>query len=82
MHVEKYNARAIGRMFNHYERQEGDGVIPPNRVNDCPDCPRCGAALDYDYVRYAHVGYVHCEKCGFASPAAAPSPSTATPRTP
>ena len=26
MHVEKYNARAIGRMFNHYERQEGDGV--------------------------------------------------------
>lgn len=45
-------------------------MTPPNRVNDCPDCPRCGAALRYDYVRYAHVGHVHCEKCGLASPAA------------
>lgn len=58
------------RVYYAIARQEGDGVIPPNRVNDCPDCPRCGAALDYDYVRYAHVGHVHCEKCGFASPAA------------
>ena len=58
------------RVYYAIARQEGDGVTPPNRVNDCPDCPRCGAALQYDYVRYAHVGHVHCEKCGFASPAA------------
>lgn len=34
MHVEKYNARAIGRMFNHYERQEGDGVKRGNPAID------------------------------------------------
>lgn len=34
MHVEKYNARAIGRMFNHYERQEGDGVKRGNASID------------------------------------------------
>lgn len=34
MHVEKYNARAIGRMFNHYERQDGDGVKRGNTSID------------------------------------------------
>lgn len=51
-------------------RRPEDVTAPPNRVNDCPDCPRCGAALHFDYVRYAHVGHVHCDKCGFASPEA------------
>ena len=58
------------RVYYAIARQEGEGTIPPNRVNDCPDCPRCGAPLRYDYVRYAHVGHVHCESCGFASPEA------------
>ena len=58
------------RVYYGIARQTGDVTAPPNRVNDCPDCPRCGAPLRYDYVRYAHVGHVRCEKCGFASPAA------------
>lgn len=58
------------RVYYAIARQEGEGTTPPNRVNDCPDCPRCGAPLRYDYVRYAHVGHVHCPACGFASPAA------------
>lgn len=58
------------RVYYAIARQEGEGTTPPNRVNDCPDCPRCGAPLHYDYVRYAHVGHVHCGKCGLASPEA------------
>ena len=49
------------RVYYGIARQTGDVTAPPNRVNDCPDCPRCGAPLRYDYVRYAHVGHVQCE---------------------
>ena len=41
-----------------------------NRVNDFLLCPKCGARLTYDYVRYAHIGRCRCERCGFASPKA------------
>ncbi len=58
------------RVYYGIAQLEGDVSYPPNRVNDCPHCPRCGAALTYDYIRYAHVGHVHCESCGFASPQA------------
>ncbi len=58
------------RVYYGIAQLEGDVSYPPNRVNDCPRCPRCGAALTYDYIRYAHVGHVHCESCGFASPQA------------
>lgn len=58
------------RVYYSIARRSEDAVLPPNRVNDCPDCPRCGAPLRYDYVRYAHVGHVHCDGCGFASPEA------------
>ena len=58
------------RVYYGIDRLSDDVSCPPNRVNDCPHCPRCGAALSYDYLRYAHVGHVHCEKCGFASPEA------------
>lgn len=56
------------RVYYGIARQPGDVGYPPNRVNDCPLCPQCGARLSYDYVRYAHVGHVHCDSCGFASP--------------
>lgn len=58
------------RAYYGIDRLEDDVTFPPNRVNDCPHCPRCGAALSYDYIRYAHVGHVHCESCGLASPEA------------
>ncbi len=56
------------RVYYGIARLDSDVSYPPNRVNDCPRCPQCGAALTYDYIRYAHVGHVHCESCGFASP--------------
>ena len=39
-----------------------------NIINDIRTCPKCGAKLKYDYVRYHHIGKAHCEKCNYKSP--------------
>lgn len=39
-----------------------------NIINDMTVCPVCGGKLEYDYVRYHHIGRMHCPDCGFASP--------------
>ena len=31
-------------------------------------CPECGAPLEAAYIRYNHIGRVHCTKCAFRSP--------------
>ena len=31
-------------------------------------CPKCHATLEYEYVRYHHIGKMRCPVCGFASP--------------
>lgn len=42
------------------------GVQPgPAEVTSCM-C--CGAALEYDYVSYAHLGGFHCPNCGYQRP--------------
>ena len=38
-----------------------------NIVADYSVCPECGTKLTYDYLRYHHIGYARCEKCGFHS---------------
>lgn len=40
-----------------------------NIVNDMRICPKCDAVLTYDFHRYHHIGRVHCDNCGFKSPA-------------
>lgn len=37
-------------------------------VSDIVYCPKCGAALEAEYVRYNHIGRMHCPACDFASP--------------
>ena len=39
-----------------------------NIVRDITVCPKCRAKLEYEYVRYNHIGKAHCIKCDFASP--------------
>lgn len=39
-----------------------------NIINDARICPKCHHKLSYDFVRYHHIGRVHCDHCGFASP--------------
>ena len=41
-----------------------------NIINDMRACPYCGGKLQYEYVRYHHIGKMKCPGCGFASPKA------------
>ena len=50
------------------ERREGDKDKNDSIILDLVPCPKCGAKLEYDYVRYHHIGQVHCSKCDYRSP--------------
>lgn len=39
-----------------------------NIINDIRTCPECDSKLEYDYLRYHHIGKAHCSKCNFKSP--------------
>ncbi len=38
-----------------------------NIVADYSLCPKCGASLVYDYLRYHHIGHAKCPNCDFES---------------
>ncbi len=38
-----------------------------NLINDFSFCPVCNEKLEYDYLRYHHIGKAHCPKCDFKS---------------
>ena len=40
----------------------------PQFVRDIVYCPRCGEALQAEYLRYNHIGRMYCPSCGFRSP--------------
>lgn len=52
------------------ERLPSDRDECVNIINDMRVCPNCGEKLEYEYVRYHHIGKMHCPGCGFASPEA------------
>lgn len=37
-------------------------------VQDIVYCPKCGGALASEYIRYNHIGRMHCTNCEFRSP--------------
>lgn len=41
-----------------------------NIINDARVCPNCGRIPEYEYVRYHHIGKMHCPNCGLSSPEA------------
>ena len=40
----------------------------PQYVQDIVYCPDCGEVLQAEYLRYNHIGRMHCSKCAFSSP--------------
>lgn len=48
---------------------EKSGEEGPEYLQDIVYCPVCGADLEAEYIRYNHIGRMHCTKCDFASPA-------------
>ena len=39
-----------------------------NITRDIRVCPKCLTKLEYDYVRYHHIGKAHCPNCGYSTP--------------
>jgi len=37
-------------------------------LSDIVYCPNCGSKLEADYIRYNHIGQMHCTSCDLASP--------------
>lgn len=48
----------------------GDVTEPYNLIADHCLCPRCHSRLQFDYLRYHHIGQAHCPSCDFHSPQA------------
>ena len=40
----------------------------PLYLQDIVYCPQCGHLLEPDYIRYNHIGRLHCTACDFKSP--------------
>lgn len=55
------------RVFFGVDRQPGDHTEPYNLIADNTLCPKCGAKLQYAYLRYNHIGKVSCPDCDFRS---------------
>lgn len=58
------------RVYFGIDKMPGDKAECHNIVRDITVCPECGAKLEWDFIRYHHIGRAHCEKCGFHSPEA------------
>lgn len=56
------------RVYFGIDRLETDSDKCENIVRDITVCPKCDSKLEYDFVRYNHIGRAHCSKCDFKSP--------------
>ena len=56
------------RMYFGIDRLDTDLEKCENIARDIIVCPKCNSKLEYDYVRYNHIGKAHCPKCDFKSP--------------
>lgn len=57
------------RVYFGIEELPRDGKARPNIVRDIIVCPECDTKLEYDFLRYNHVGRAHCPNCDYGSPA-------------
>ncbi|HUY61667.1 MAG TPA: DUF1727 domain-containing protein, partial [Candidatus Dormibacteraeota bacterium] len=62
------SAAARPAHFSITDPHLGRDHLPPGA--DTRACPRCGDALQYERVVYAHCGRYHCPACGLAPPTA------------
>lgn len=56
------------RVYFGLQEMETDVKVCINRINDMQICPKCQGKLEYDYLRYHHIGRAHCTDCDFRSP--------------
>lgn len=56
------------RIYFGIDRLDTDLDKCENIARDIIVCPKCNSKLEYEYVRYNHIGKAHCPKCDFRSP--------------
>lgn len=56
------------RVYFGIDHLEGETPITDNLIKDIVACPVCDHPLEYEFVRYNHIGRAHCPHCGFGSP--------------
>ena len=56
------------RVYFGIDRIDTDTDTCENIVRDITTCPKCDSKLEYDFVRYNHIGRAHCVNCDFKSP--------------
>ena len=56
------------RVYFGIDRLPTDTDKCENIARDIIVCPKCNSKLEYDFVRYNHIGRAHCSKCDFKSP--------------
>lgn len=56
------------RIYFGIDRIKTDTDTCENIARDIIVCPKCDSKLEYDFVRYNHIGRAHCTKCDFKSP--------------
>ena len=47
---------------------ESEFQVRDSIIRDIVYCPHCSALLDYEFIRYNHIGQAKCKGCGFGSP--------------
>ena len=57
------------RVYYGIGKQPGDSAELRNLINDVRICPNCHSNVEYEYVRYNHIGKFRCPVCGLESPA-------------
>ncbi len=55
------------RSYFSISPQKFEEQILDSIIQDAPYCLNCGGVLSYDFKRYHHIGFVHCNTCGYKS---------------
>lgn len=55
------------KVFFGLDAEKPEGSVP-QQIRDMIYCPECGERLEYEYIRYDHIGRAICPKCGLRSP--------------
>ena len=56
------------RAYFGIKKMDTDVTECINLINDMRICPKCNSILEYEALRYHHIGKAYCPVCGFKSP--------------
>ncbi len=66
--ISSHIAPSNPRTYFGLKRLAEDTDVCTNHLNDCRICPECGTRLEFEYVRYFHMGRCKCPNCDFKTP--------------